>query len=327
MSMRGLFATALLVFALPVAAEQLDVPGEVYARQSETLTPPSIEGIWQFNITRLASDGAPVKKGEVVLGFDGSTLMQQLGQKKSKLAEKQRELETLLLDVAERKRKEQLAVAEARAELEKAQRKTEQPQALIPGIEYKKLVIARELAERKMALQLEREAAAAEQRRQERRMLESEVAQLQDEVERLQSSLAALNVTAPRDGLMMHRATWSGEKYDVGSQAWRGQPIAEIPDLRTLAVRGQLPERELTRVEVGMPARVVVEGGAGVAVRGTVRAIGQAVRSKSRVQPVPVVDLEIALDEAAAARLMPGQAVRIELNAKSLHRTLAGGER
>jgi multidrug resistance efflux pump len=266
-----------------------------------------------------------------VLGFDGSTLMQELGEKKSKLAEKQRELDKLLLDLAERERTERLAVAQARAELEKAQRKTRQPQALIPGTEYKKLVIARELAEGKMALQLERQAAATEQRRQERRMLEAEVAQLQGEVDRLQGALAALDIAAPRDGLMMHKTTWSGEKYDVGSQAWRGQPIAEIPDLDTLAVRGQLPERELTRVEVGMPARVVVEGGAGVAVRGTVQAIGQAVRSKSRVQPVPIVDLEIALDQAAAARLKPGQAVRIELDVPSIEgateRTLAGADR
>ncbi len=306
-------ALCLVLCAPAAAAEVLSIDGEVYARESAVLLPPTIERMWMLNITQLAPDGAPVRKGEVVLGFDGNSLMQDLTEKNSKLAEKQSELDKLLLDLAERERTERLATAEARANLDKAQRKTEQPQALIPGIEYRKLMIAREQAEQRMALAQRRERLAAEQRRQEQRLLQAEIAQLQGEVAQLQGSIASLNVTAPRDGLMMHKSSWGGEKYDVGSQVYRGQAVAEIPDTDTLAVRADLPERDLSRVRVGMPVRVVVEGGAGIAVGGTVRAVGQAVRSKSRVQPVPVLDLEIALGDAAA-RLKPGQSVRVEIN-------------
>ncbi len=306
-------AFAMASCAPTPAAEVLSIDGQVYARTSAALLPPTVERIWMLNITRIAPDGALVKKGEVVLAFDGNNLMQDLTEKNSKLAEKHSELDKLLLDLAERERTERLATAEARANLEKAQRKTEQPQALIPGIEYRKLMIARVQAEQRMELAQRRERLAAEQRRQERRLVEAEIAQLQDEVAQLQASMASLNVTAPRDGLMMHKSSWNGEKFDVGSQVFRGQAVAEIPDTDTLAVRADLPERDLSRVRIGMPVRVVVEGGAGIAVGGTVRAIGQAVRSKSRVQPVPVLDLEIALGNAGA-RLKPGQAVRVEIN-------------
>ena len=88
--------------------------------------------------------------------------------------------------------------------------------------------------------------------------------------------------------------------------------VAEIPDTTTLAVRAQLPERELTRVKVGVPARIVIEGGAGSALNGRVTAIGRTVRSKSRVQPIPVLDVEIKLDDPRA-RLKPGQPVRVEI--------------
>ena len=305
----------LLALAMGLAsasAATLQVDGEVYARDSDALLPPAIDGMWQFNITRLAPDGSPVEKGQVVLSFDGGTLMKRLTEKNSLLAEQQRQLEKLLLELAERERTERLSTAEARANLEKARRKTAQPQALMPGIEYRKLMVARGLAEERMSLAQRREVLAAGQRRQERRLLESEVAQLQREVAELQRSLAALDVVAPRAGLMMHESSWSGEKYDVGSQVWRGQAVGEIPDLSTLAVRAELPERDLSRVEVGAPARVVVEGGAGITVRGRVRGIGRAVRSKSRVQPVPVLDLEIVLDDPGAP-LKPGQAVRVEV--------------
>ena len=306
----GLLAACALA-SLPAFAATLQIDGEVYARKSVALMPPAIDGMWQYNITQLAPDGAPVEQGQVVVAFDGNQLMQRLTTKTSQLAEKQTALERLLLDLAERGRTSALMTAEAEAAVEKARRKTEQPQALIPGIEYRKLMVAREQAERKLELAREREALAAVQHREERRLLESEVAQLKAEVAELQQWIASLNIVAPRDGLMMHKS-WNGEKFDVGSQVWRGQSVAEIPDTTTLAVRAELPERDLRSVEVGAPVRVVVEGGAGLAVRGEVTAIGRAVRSKSRVQPIPILDLEIALADPAAP-LKPGQAVRVEL--------------
>ena len=163
-----------------------------------------------------------------------------------------------------------------------------------------------------MALARKREVLSAEQRRQERRLLDSQRAQLQNDVDRLQRSLGALNVIAPRDGLMMHRSNFEGEKYDVGSQVWVGQTVAEIPDMGTLAVRAELPERDLQRVALGAPVRIVVEGGAGSVLSGKVASIGRAIRSKSQVQPVPVLDLDVQLDDARAL-LRPGQAVRVEV--------------
>ncbi|MGY0799368.1 HlyD family secretion protein [Lysobacter sp. A286] len=305
-----LVALSLLLWELPAAAEVLSIDGEAYARKSAVLMPPSVAGTWMFTITRLAADGAPVEKGDVVLSFDGTSLIQKRTEKHSKLAEKQSELDTLLLDLAERERTARLATEEAQANLEKAERKTEQPQAMIPGIEYRKLVVAREQATRRMALMNKRERLAAEQRRQERRLLEAEIAELENEVADLGVSIASLDIKASRDGLMMHKSSWGGDKFDVGSQVYRGQSVAEIPDVDSLAVRADLPERALNRVAVGMPVRVVVEGGAGIAVAGRITGIGQAVRSKSRAQPVPVVDLEITLD-AAVGKLKPGQVVRV----------------
>lgn len=310
----GYLIPALLATLLPVSlhAATLRIDGEVYALEKSSLMPPVIDRMWNFNISRLAPDGEPVKEGDVVLAFDGNQLVQQLTEKQSQLQEKQRQLENLDLDLAERQRNESLLTAEAQAALDKAQRKTEQPRELIAGLQYDKLVEERTRAQRRMALISKREGLAAEQRRQEQRLVKSELAQLQADVDRLQQSLASLNLTAPRSGVMMHKSSWSGEKFDVGSQVWRGQTIAEIPDANALAVRAELPERDLLRVAVGVPARIVVEGGGGGVHQGKVSSIGRTVRSKSQVQPIPIVDVEIRLDDAAA-RLRPGQAVRVEL--------------
>src|SRR5690606_333568 len=141
------------------------------------------------------------------LAFDGNQIVQQLNEKRSQLQEKQRELEKLELDLAERERTERLATAEAQASLDKAGRKTEQPRELIAALQYDKLVEERKRAERRMVLSTRRERLAAEQRRQERRLVQSELAQLQADVTRLQASLAQLDVTAPRSGVMMHMSS------------------------------------------------------------------------------------------------------------------------
>ena len=295
-----------------VAALRID--GEVYARRTTPLMPPAIDRVWRFNITQLSPDGSMVEKGDVVVAFDTNQVARELTEKQSQLEAKRREMEKLDLDQAERTRSESLATASAKAELEKAQRKTEQPEELVAALEYAKLMEERRRTQRRAVLAVRREALAAEQRRQERKVTASELAQLEADVNRLQTALGALNLQAPRSGLLMHRSSWSGEKFDVGSQVWLGQTVAEIPDTTSLAVRAELPERDLLRVAVGAPARIVVEGGGGSVHRGTVAAIGRAVRSKSQVQPIPVLDLEIELDDPGA-RLRPGQSVRVELAA------------
>src|SRR3546814_5636821 len=107
----------------------------------------------------------------------------------------------------------------------------------------------------------------------------------------------------------MRISDWSSDV--VLFRSWRGQTIAEIPDPATLAVRAGLPGGDYWRGRAGMPVRVRVDGGGGV-FPAKVASIGRTVRSKSQVQPIPVMDVEIRLDDPEA-RLKPGQAVRVEL--------------
>jgi HlyD family secretion protein len=304
----------LLALSLPAGvalAEALRLEGELFARQTAVLAPPSIDGVWNLNISQISADGAPVRAGQPVLVFEGGELMKRLQEKTSALAEKERQREQLLLALADRERGEQLSTAELRAARDKAQRKASQPQDLLRRVDYQKLVAERQHAERALALAERREQLAAEQRRQELRLVDAERQQLQSEVETLQAGLAALQVLAPRDGIMLHRSDWQGNKFDVGSQVWRGQAIAEVPELASLAVRALLPEHQYTRLAAGASARVVVEG-SGTTLAGRVAEIGRVVRSKSRTQPVPVLDVLVLLD-GGNERLKPGQAVRVEI--------------
>jgi multidrug resistance efflux pump len=286
--------------------------GEVYAQTTASISPPAIEDLWELAITQMAGDGQIVKKGDLLVTFEGAEIQKQLTAKQSELQEKLRTQEKLRLELAEKLRTESVATAQAHADATKAERKASQPETVVPGVEYKKLIIARAKAEQRDIASVTREKAAAAERVAEQQLADADVAQLKIDVARMQAGLTQLSITAQREGIFLHSSTWRGEKVDVGTQVWRGMAVGEIPDMKTLAVRATLDERDVSRVSVGDAVRVMLEGGSGRSFPGRIEDIGLSVHSKSRVEPVPVVDLRIAID-AAANSLKPGQPVRVEI--------------
>lgn len=295
-------------------AAALQADGEIYARDSIAVMPPSVQRVWQFNITSMTGDGDAVTAGEPMVVLAASNIAQQLPGSRSRMQEAQRALEKLQLDLAEQARDADVATARAAADADKARRKAEQPEAYVPGVEYKKLVIDRERSEQALELTRKRTVVAARDRAAQLRQAEVEVEILRHEVDRLQEALDSLTLRAPRDGILLHRSDWNGEKYAVGSQIYRGTQIADIPDLATLAVAASLPEHALARVRPGQRVTVTLSGGIARRLRGVIRELGRSVHSRSRAEPEPVIDLDISLDADDLDGLKPGQQVQIMIH-------------
>ncbi len=58
-----------------------EVTGALASLSSESLGPPPLPDIWDFKISMLAPEGADVKKGQPVLGFDTTELQRRLEEK------------------------------------------------------------------------------------------------------------------------------------------------------------------------------------------------------------------------------------------------------
>ena len=204
--------------AQPAQTGNAVASGEVFAHTSVSIVPPQIQELWQMTITQMAADGQPVKQGDIIVTFDGGETNKKLMSSKSELEEKRRAQEKLRLELAEKARNEALTTSEAVAETEKARRKASEPPDAVPGIDYKKLIIARVKAEHREAASRERERVAADERAAEQRLADADVTRLTADVDYLQKSIAALQVHAPRDGVFLHVAGWDGDKIDVGKQ-------------------------------------------------------------------------------------------------------------
>lgn len=301
---------------IPPNESILPLEGEIIATRTAPLGPPTLQDVWQLNIAELAPEGSVVKAGDVVVRFEVGDLSKRLLENQNALNERRSEREQLLLALAERERDEKLATADARAELDKALRKVEQPQDAIRRVDYQKLIVDRARWEQRMKLAHQRERLAAIQREAERQLLDVQIEHLQSEVARLSANIASLSVKAPLTGMMFHRSNFQGEKFAVGSQTWMGMAVAEIPDSSTLAVRAGLPERDMQRVAIGDMARIRLEGGTSSTFSGRVVKIGRSVRSKSRIQPIPVIDVGLEFDRRPAG-LRSGQQVRVDIAVRS----------
>lgn len=293
-------------------AGELHVTGDVVATRSWEVLSPLIPGLWQLNIEQMADDGSHVTKGQPLVTFAAGSLAQDLPAKKSELAEKERSRTQLEFQLSDDARDAELAVAKAQGDADKARRKALVPEAYVPGIQYRKLVIDRKSALQTLALTRARATVAAASRQAQLAEANAEVVQLETKVKRLQESMAELTVHAPQSGLFLHRVTGDGSKVDQGDQVFFGSSVGSMPDMSALEVHASLPERDLPRVHVGQVVHVVLSGGASRTLDGRIARIGHNVHSRSTAEPIPVIDLDVTLD-ASDPNLKPGRSVRVDI--------------
>jgi multidrug efflux pump subunit AcrA (membrane-fusion protein) len=91
----------------------VDVTGTLRAVESDLLGPPPIPDVWDFKIAFMAPEGATVKKGDQVLGFDDTELVHALQDKENELASVKTRIEKKLADAQMARRDEELKSAEA----------------------------------------------------------------------------------------------------------------------------------------------------------------------------------------------------------------------
>lgn len=304
-----------LVVGVPVA-------GTLSSVQAVRIGPPQVAQIWDYKISFMAPEGAPVRPGEPVLGFDTSELERQLLDKRAERDSAQKELEKKQTDLEIDRRDRELELAEAEARLRKASLKVDVPAELVASRELAKsredLALARrEVAYLKNRLHLDGVESATEIGALARKRDRAAV-----RVKEMEDAIGRMTVTAPRAGTVVYVATDEGEKKKVGDSCWRGQSVLEIPDLRRMEAEGEIDEADAGRVAVGQRVTFRLDAHPDDVFTGRVRSIGGSVQSRSDSDALKVVKLEIDLDSTDAQRMRPGMrflgTVEIERIAKAL---------
>ena len=298
----------------------LQLRGEIRPVRSVVLTAPSTGA--DLQIVDLATNGAKIAAGEVVVTFDPTVQQRTLETKQSEL--KQAESEVDRTEAEQRRR-----VAAAQSELEEAKKALERARLELKGnelrarLEAEKYAIAvddaaEHVRELEAKVEGERLAAAADVAiaRQKRDKARFDV----QETERI---LGSLQVRAPIAGsislLPNFRAGGPGRaapEFRRGDRAWFGAQLAELPDLTTVQMTARIDEADRGRVQPGSGVRVRVDAVPDRDLTGTLKDIAVVAKPDFTTwPPVRNFDIVVALSDSDP-RLRSGMSAsaRVELD-------------
>jgi HlyD family secretion protein len=309
----GLAAAGNIATAEVVRGEFVDLltlRGEVKALRSVPIQSPS--GAGELQIVQLAANGAEVKKGEVVVKFDTTTVERSLAEKRSLLRQAEAEIEKAR---AQARLSEEGTLTEQmkgqydveRAKLDVGTRD------VISRIEGEKAVITLTDAQQKVREIEARLGANRAGSRADMSALEQKRAKALADVQIEERRLAALTLHAPIDGLMAISQNWragggpfGAREFRTGDRAWPGATIGELPELGSPYVLAKIDEIDRGRLRPGMGATVIVEALPGTELQATITSFSTLAKPDYTTWPPPrMFDANINLDKPEP-RLRPG---------------------
>lgn len=300
-----------------VFERRVQASGELRSADSITVGCPSVRYMWEYTITSLIDEGKHVEPGELLLSFDGRKLRERLEVKSSQLETARKELEKTRLDMQDKLDALILEEVELKAETARLARELNVPENLKSRLELEKAKLDAELADKELKLAHQR--VVIQRKNLEIRIgsAERKVASLEQSVKMIREDLGKLNVTASRQGYVVHVKNWSGEKPKAGESVWQGMPLLEIADLSSMEVAAEVAEPDAGYVEQGQAVEVRLDAAPERMFKGRIERLGLLFRTKSKDVPSKVFDAMISIDDPDPELMRPGMAVNVEIIAPS----------
>ena len=243
--------------------DRTTIRGEIKALRSQALTAPSDAG--ELRILELAANGAQIKRGDIVIAFDASTLTQRLNEKRSDL--RASEAEIARAEAEGRLKLEEFTTGRVTAEFDVERARLDVRAGTMQSrFDEQKARLSlsdkqQKLTETDTVLASGREATAATVGG-----LEGKLERAHAEVGRTSRGLQALVVRAPTDGVMVVLDNWragqfgqGSRPFQVGDAAWAGAQIAELPDLTSARMTAIVDEVDRSHLVVGQEATIRID--------------------------------------------------------------------
>src|SRR5437763_3140726 len=293
----------------------LEVKGEVKALHSAIITAPY--GAGDLQIVKLATNGAKVKKGDLLVEFDNTTMKQKLAQDQSTLKSAEAEIQQSRAAARLKEEQDLTDVMNAKFAAQKSRLDASKQEivSVIEGEEAKlKLADAEQkVKETEAKLSADRSAASADLATKKQKHDQAAFQVQQDD-----NSLALLTLRAPLDGVVSLQNHWQPQggptPFKPGDRAWPGMAIAELPDPSALQISARVEEAERGQLKVGQTTEVHVDAVPDRSLAGRVEAISPtASLDFNGGWPIPRnFSVDVAFSESDP-RLTPGMGATVRV--------------
>ena len=245
--------------------DNISVRGNIKALRSIQLAAPSIAG--DLQIVKLAPMGSMVKKGDVVVQFDTTTLQATLDQKRSELKSAEADIEHSRAEARLTREQQATDLLQGRYDVDRAKLDTSKQEILseIDGAETR-LKLAD--AEQKLKELQQKDGSTKDSTQAD---IDAKIYKREKslfDVRLAERQLASLTLRAPAEGMVTimpnQRArnwTQGGTTPDFkeGDRAWSGAVIAQLPDMNTVRVSARVDESDRGRLKPNQTATVRID--------------------------------------------------------------------
>ncbi|XQW85435.1 efflux RND transporter periplasmic adaptor subunit [Thalassotalea piscium] len=286
--------------------------GELFAAKATVIsTPMSRNGVQV--ISWLAPEYSHVKKGDVIIRFDGESMTVQSKNRRNELAKTQqdmleksgelnKELSGINKDIT-MVNEEKLFAEQFSIEDERIRSKLEIIESL-QNAEY--------LGTKQNYLNWKNESFS-ESAKGDMGLLEMKQQLHQTKIDQLSESLSQLEVKAPHDGLLAYSINWRGEKARTGQTMWPGQKIAELPDTSLMKVKLWVIEDEAIDLAKDKKVSIRLNADAGHVFYGKVESVAPFPKTIRKGDPQKYFEVIAQLDQQNTALFVPGQKVEADI--------------
>ncbi len=143
---------------------------------------------------------------------------------------------------------------------------------------------------------------------------------LNDQVDELTEQISNMVLSAPSPGIVIYgdpQRPWERDRIRVGGEIWGQFTVLTIPDLRIMEVKIRIHEADISKLAVGLAAKVSMDTYPGLVLDGTVTKIGAIASGENPWDDDPEVkkfDVDVTLDtKALDVELKPGISAKAEV--------------
>jgi HlyD family secretion protein len=286
-------------------------------------SPPMFAYYFQFQIVDLAAEGKQVKTGDQLITFDAQKIRDDLQRFQNELDQAGKELEKTRtqIDLERQELLSKLAQAESNYEKLKLKQTRDLRIEALGKVEEDRLAF--EQARREVEALKERVEWHKKSSEATYQIIASKKARAENKVNQIKKGMENFQAKSDRDGVVIYKTKWNGDKYRVGETVWMGQSILEIPNLNTIVAEAYVPEVDIGKINPGQRAEVRIDAFPDKIYSGSIKTVGTLVHPKAWDIPNKVLDIQIAFDQLDISIMRPAMSVKAKVETSSIENCLA----
>ena len=285
--------------------------------------PPMFANYWQFQIVNMIAEGKQVKSGDQLITFDAQRIRDDLQRFQNELDQANKELEKTRTQIDLEREELQSRLAAAQNNYDKLKLKQARDLSFEALNKVEEDRLAFEQARREVEALKERLDWHKKSSEATYQIIASKKSRAENKVNDIKKGMENFQAKANKDGVVIYKTKWNGDKFRVGENVWMGQSILEIPDLNTIIAEAFVPEVDIGKIKTGQRAEITIDAFPDKVYAASIKTIGTLVRPKAWDIPNKILDIQIGLEQLDISIMRPAMSVKAKIETSRLENCLA----